>query len=641
MMKKQIIILICMVAFVCAGCSIKENNINDSSISPAIVEAETSDADDASSYYYFIKSRLAFQKNDMNKAILWLTKAIEKDPESLYLKKELAFIYFEQKDYSKAESIIEEILAHNPENIDILILQGSLKQIMKADINEIKGIYEKIIEIDHKKEEIYLTLSNLYMDDGDISNALIVYQKLVKNIPSSFTGHFFLGKINAFRGNFAVAEKELKKTIKLNPELIEPYLELLDLYISDKPWFETIAIEKGDSISKIYMQLFGKYNDTIKTKVIEYNPQLKNGEQIFAGQIIKFPQVGIIKTDNEIKSLIKKILKMYPDSYYAKIELGLLYHRFEKMEEKKEIFDQLSKIANDDQMVLNTIVKHYIDRRRNNSAIVILNAMDVEKQKNQIQYLLGVVYSSMGKINLAIQHFLNIEQKSKLYQKAVIHIAFLYREIKENDKAIAFLEKTVKSMDDNIDFIYYLGTLYEEDKMYEKAVSMLLKGIELDDTDTDIHFRLGVVYDKMKNKEACIKQLRTVIFIDPENASALNYLGYTFVDAEINLEEAEKLIKKAMLLKPDDGYITDSLGWLYYKKGLYEEAVTTLIKAVELALNDPLILEHLGDAYIKINNYQKAFETYKLSLKQNGENKLSLEKKINELEKKGFNQDEL
>ena len=103
--------------------------------------------------------------------------------------------------------------------------------------------------------------------------------------------------------------------------------------------------------------------------------------------------------------------------------------------------------------------------------------------------------------------------------------------------------------------------------------------------------------------------------IKPDHPQALNYIGYTYADRGIQLDEAEKLIKRALELKPDDGYITDSLGWLYFKKGEIEKAVAELEKAHQLAPEDPVIAEHLGDVYGKQNQVEKAIQMYERSLK--------------------------
>jgi tetratricopeptide (TPR) repeat protein len=110
--------------------------------------------------------------------------------------------------------------------------------------------------------------------------------------------------------------------------------------------------------------------------------------------------------------------------------------------------------------------------------------------------------------------------------------------------------------------------------------------------------------------------MKTVIDLDPKNANALNYLGYTYADLGIRLDEAEELVREALKYKPDDGYITDSLGWVYYQRGDYETALVHLLRAAELAPDDPVILEHVGDAYRKLDEPEKALEYYRRSLEK-------------------------
>jgi tetratricopeptide (TPR) repeat protein len=108
--------------------------------------------------------------------------------------------------------------------------------------------------------------------------------------------------------------------------------------------------------------------------------------------------------------------------------------------------------------------------------------------------------------------------------------------------------------------------------------------------------------------------MRRVLENNPDHAQALNYIGYTYAEKEIFLDEAEALVKRALELKPDDGYITDSLGWVYFKKGQLDKAIAELEKAHKLAPEDPVIAEHLGDAYLKNQQGDKAVQMYERSL---------------------------
>jgi tetratricopeptide (TPR) repeat protein len=116
----------------------------------------------------------------------------------------------------------------------------------------------------------------------------------------------------------------------------------------------------------------------------------------------------------------------------------------------------------------------------------------------------------------------------------------------------------------------------------------------------------------------------------------LNYLGYTYAEKGVQLDEAEELIKRALKFKPNDGFIIDSLGWVYYKKKKWDEAVIELEKAWKLAPSDPTIGEHLGDAYVRKNYWDKALRTYRkvLDLNPGSKEREGLQKKIKEVQEK-------
>ena len=112
-----------------------------------------------------------------------------------------------------------------------------------------------------------------------------------------------------------------------------------------------------------------------------------------------------------------------------------------------------------------------------------------------------------------------------------------------------------------------------------------------------------------------VVHLKRTIQLNPNHADALNYLGYSYADKGINLEEALSLIKKALELKPDSGYIIDSLGWVYFRLGKLEEALNTLKKALGLVKDDPILHEHIGDVYEAMGNHKDAINAWTEALK--------------------------
>ncbi|MCK5418990.1 MAG: tetratricopeptide repeat protein, partial [Desulfobacterales bacterium] len=271
-------------------------------------------------------------------------------------------------------------------------------------------------------------------------------------------------------------------------------------------------------------------------------------------------------------------------------------------------------------------------KKKYDEGIVILQGMlKAVPDSPDMHHIFGIALYGKKDNQNALEHFRKVTPESRFYEDAVIHTSYILSESKKNDEAIKLLSDAVINEPENAEFKYYLGTIYEEEEQFEKAELVIQQAIKLEPDNPRYYFRLGVVYDKSNKKEASIDAMRKVISLDPKHSNALNYLGYTYADLGKNLDEAERLILEALKYKPNDGYITDSLGWVYYKKGEFEKALEYLQKAIGIVPDDPIMLEHLGDAHLKLNDKTNALKFYKKSLKHKEKDKEELEKKIREL----------
>jgi tetratricopeptide (TPR) repeat protein len=204
------------------------------------------------------------------------------------------------------------------------------------------------------------------------------------------------------------------------------------------------------------------------------------------------------------------------------------------------------------------------------------------------------------------------------------------------DEAIALIEKVLMNKKDAPGLYIFLSSLYEDGKKYEKTEETLKQGLLIAPKNVDLRYSLGVLYEKTNRFAESIREMETVLETDPENAEALNFIGYTYADREIYLGKAEQFIKKALSLKPGNGYMIDSLGWVYFKQNRTDLAIKYLKEALEILPNDATIAEHLGDAYTKAGMIQKAIETYRHALKLSPDNHSpSLQKKLDDLLAKG------
>jgi len=524
------------------------------------------------SYYYYTEAQLAIKKGQIDHAIQLLQKASEMDPASVFLYLEMASLYLSQKKTSEAVLSLEKGLVVGPEHVDALVFYGNINRNLKHN-DKAKQAYTKVIEIAPNKEErVHLLLGSILMEEGNLDQALDIYQGLVAAFPGSFAGHFFIGKIHAEKNQPHKAETAFINALALEPDLEEGRFELLKIYS---------ARGENEKVRTLYLELLDKN----------------------------------------------------PNNVRAAMELGLFYHKNGFTEEGHRLLKDLGLRSEQDTDIIRKLVQLYIDPKHYDDAAIILESMlRGLPNSSDLLYLAGVAYDGKGGHDeKAIQYFKRVSPGNRFYENAVVHTSVLYQEQQKINEAIDYIKGAIENIPDNPEFMLYLGSFYEEMEAYADAEITLKKGLDIAPDHIRIQFRLGVVYDKWGKKAASIASMHKVIALDPKNANALNYLGYTYADMGENLDEAESLIREALKYKPDDGYITDSLGWVLFKKGLFKEALIHLEKAVQLTSDDPIILEHLGDAYLKVDDKEKALKYYKESLHKRTEDTETLENKISDL----------
>jgi Flp pilus assembly protein TadD len=187
------------------------------------------------------------------------------------------------------------------------------------------------------------------------------------------------------------------------------------------------------------------------------------------------------------------------------------------------------------------------------------------------------------------------------------------------DEAIVEIKRALEVKKDSVDLLGFLASLYREKKDNETALQILHKTVEIEPKNDKLWFSLGAIYDENKQKEEAIAAMQKAIDLNPNNAAALNYLGYTFAEMGVELDKAERLIRQAMAIEPNDGFYLDSLAWVYYQRGDFKQAAEHLEHAVELAGEDPTITEHLADAYEKLGRRADALRIYRDALARSKE----------------------
>ncbi len=206
----------------------------------------------------------------------------------------------------------------------------------------------------------------------------------------------------------------------------------------------------------------------------------------------------------------------------------------------------------------------------------------------------------------AITVFDAMPESSPLYRNAQIQRALNLDQMERTDEARKALQDLTAKYPNDLEAIQALGNVLRGRKQFAEAAEAYSKALALIPNPTAQHwiyfyFR-GIAYERTKQWSKAEADLKRALELIPESntrgrAQVLNYLGYSWVDQGLNLEEGLSHIRKAVELTPEDGYIVDSLGWAYYRMGRFDEAVVELERAIELRPEDPVINDHLGDAY--------------------------------------------
>ena len=224
---------------------------------------------------------------------------------------------------------------------------------------------------------------------------------------------------------------------------------------------------------------------------------------------------------------------------------------------------------------------------------------------------LADLYESVKKPQMAIKSYERVPASSPLKRNAQIQLAIDLDAADRTDEAIKILKGVTADDPKDIEAIMALGNIERGRKKFADCTATYSQGIDILPKATDkntwvYYYYRGICEERSKQWNKAEADMRKALDLQPEQPHVLNYLGYSWIDQGINLDEGMKMIKRAVDQRPDDGYIVDSLGWAYYRIGNYEDAVKNLERAIDLKPEDPTINDHLGDAYWRVGRTLEA-----------------------------------
>lgn len=244
------------------------------------------------------------------------------------------------------------------------------------------------------------------------------------------------------------------------------------------------------------------------------------------------------------------------------------------------------------------------------SLVFMRLALLLDPEADMAAITLGEMLDHAERYESANEVYEKISVNSPLRINAVIKVAENLEQLGDLDEAIRELGNIATANPDSVDAAIALGNLLRADEQYVEAADYYGRGIEItggeSPSDWRYYYLRGIAYERAKQWEDAEPDFLRSLELFPDQPQVLNYLGYSWVDQGLHLERALSMIEKAVDLRPNDGYIIDSLGWAYYRLGRYEEAVETLERAVLISPGEATLNDHLGDAYWQVGRKREA-----------------------------------
>lgn len=608
----------------------------------------------ADAYYHFALGHLYAElasaygnKGDyMDKAIDNYRKAIEADPDAGFLSEELSDLYIHAGRLREAVLDAESALKKNPSDVNALRILGRIytrligdtrqqrvnedmvkkaieqyEKITKLDPKdkdawlllgrlhklaqnsvEAEDAYKKVLELDEGNEDALIGLAMVYADLGDHPRSAEMLQKVTGKNPSVRTLTFLASNYEQMR-EYALAAEAYRRALDLSPGNSDVKRAMAEsLLMADRTdeavkYFEEVAAEDPDDyrsqlrLSQIYRQ---------QRKMKEAWDALENAKRASPDNLeIQYHEVNLLEADGKSEKAIealKAILKSTEKSAYSRGEesnraiflerLALLYRSTEQYAAAIETYQKVE--ALDPEAV----------------ARVAANIADTFRQAKEFR-------KAAEEIERAYQKYPNDRTV------AVVRATIL-ADAGEADKAISAAKKLGEGRSDRETYLTQ-AQIYEKVRRFDlmgKAIDEAEKLSTSDEEKAAVLFMRGAMYERMKKYNEAEASFRKVLELDPENASAMNYLGYMFADRDLHLEEAHELVSKALDYEPHNGAYLDSLGWVYYRMDRLEEAEDYLKRAVQKVSRDPVVHDHLGDIYFRQGKLKEAISHWRLSLKE-------------------------
>jgi tetratricopeptide (TPR) repeat protein len=362
--------------------------------------------------------------------------------------------------------------------------------------------------------------------------------------------------------------------------------------------FDAVADETG-------MPAFGRYHAALARAG---SGDMAAAEEIFSGgedgSEMRLTRRGLIARAQVLSQLGRNedALSLIADTFGADLDPGLAALRARLAAGETVPFDLVRDARDGAAEVFFTVAGALRGEAQSSYTLLYSRAAEALRADHVDAILLSAgLLDQMERYALATETYQRVPRDHPRFHVAEIGRAEAFERSEREDEAIAVLERLAETHGDQPIVHITLGDMLRRMERYADATPAYDRAIALFTEEREehwvVHFARGITHEREDRWPEAEADFRKALELNPGQPSVLNYLGYSFVEMQENLDEAMDMIREAVAARPDSGHIVDSLGWGLYRLGRYEEAVEHMERAAELLPVDPIVNDHLGDVY--------------------------------------------
>ena len=508
-----------------------------------------------------------------------------------------------------------------------------------------------------------------FEENGEMDRALEAYRKVLNVDPGQSQLAARVAGLLIQQDDFPQAIDVLKDAIKANPNNAEPYQQLAFIYVrylkkTDQAIdYANRAIALNPADAEGYQRLVeievAAGQEKKALEVLDRAAKVRSNDPAFWMRLGKLYMAILFKSDSQPKpeelkrtnEIFKKAANHAGDDPAILKDVADYYAASQQLKEAIPLYLRVLELQPDDANAREKLATGFILTNQRGKAVEMLEQIIKEHpEKYQPYDLLAQVLDDEARSLLRTNRLeeakakfakvaANYEQSLLInpnHPSTYLHLAeLLLGPLRDADRAVKLLTEARRRFPGAPEIVYYLAIAQREAKQSQQAVATFEEALheaQLDQDDDVInakfYFNYGAAAEQAGLYDKAADLLRKSIALDPANAAeACNYIGYMWADHNMNLDEAEAMIKRALESEPNNASYLDSLGWVEFRKGKFDQALSDLLRAAKaVERDDPVVFEHIGDTYLKLNRTTDALEAWQKALALDPKNKTLADK---------------